>query len=338
MTNFMINRVKTCKKNLIGQLILLLVGIYGFMPSTSYANVQCVITRPGEIRTYPVVIYNIDIPGTSKELSLRGTRMDCVFNKPTDKTGKIIFEIDPTAPKNTVYPEAIDTNLAGIGIKYAIGGNAACTMKPNTTTITCDVKFNEKLVHFVIYRNFFMTAAIQNFGYFNIPQGNITYYLEEDGATNAQSLPMLLDATQGFVSKNACTLNTPTVNFNLGEHQQNTFRGIGSTGQEKTQPIILSCHPKTKYSLTVNGDDAGKPGVIKLTQEPGVASGIGVQLLTAKDNQPILLATKTEIGTSAAKGTDLEVTINITARYYQTDTQITPGKANASATFTVTYQ
>ncbi|HDL7824297.1 TPA: spore coat protein U domain-containing protein [Yersinia enterocolitica] len=184
---------------------------------------------------------------------------------------------------------------------------------------------------------FFKTAVIQEFGAINIPQGYIKYYLEADGPATAKNLPGILDAATGIVSKNGCTLTTPTINFNLGEHQQNSFNRIGATGREVTQPIILACNPTTKYSLSINGDDGGAPGVIKLTQEPGAASGIGVQLLTAKDNQPVNLTIPKEMGISAYSNNVTE-TIDITARYYQTETKVTPGSANASATFTMTYQ
>ncbi|HDL6960994.1 TPA: spore coat protein U domain-containing protein [Yersinia enterocolitica] len=210
----------------------------------------------------------------------------------------------------------------------------------DATKIACTINPTPKVqrVHFVIRRNFFKTAPIQEFGTINIPQGNIKYYLENDGSANAKNLPGILDAASGVVSKNGCTLDTPNLNFDLGEHQQKEFSAVGNIGREITQQIILSCHPITKYSLTVNGDDAGKPGVIKLTQEPGVATGVGVQLLAGKNKDPVVLGSAKEMGISASTGTDLKQTIDITARYYQTDTTITPGIANASATFTMTYQ
>ncbi|WP_261372455.1 fimbrial protein [Yersinia aldovae] len=140
------------------------------------------------------------------------------------------------------------------------------------------------------------------------------------------------------ITANSCTLDTPNLNFSLGEHQQQAFSAVGSTGREITQQIMLSCHPKTQYSLTVNGDAAGAPGVIKLTQQSGMARGIGVQLLAGKNKDPVVLATATAMGTSAGAGTNLQETIDITARYYQTENTVTPGTANATATFTMTYQ
>ncbi|WP_261373949.1 fimbrial protein [Yersinia aldovae] len=312
------------------------------MPTISYANIQCDIDKlkPTEVRVTPITIYSTDLPGTSKNMYARGIRLDCSLANPQQNFGRLVFEMDPAARINAAYPEAFDTNLAGVGIKFEVTGNpGVCTML-DTTKIVCTINPTPKVqrVHFVIRRNLFKTAPIQEFGPINIPQGYIKYYLENDGPGNAKNLPGILDAASGIVNKNGCTLDTPNLNFNLGEHQQNTFKGIGNTGQEITQPIILSCNPKTKYSLKVNDTSTGVPGVIKLTQEPGVATGIGVQLLAGKNRVPVVLGSAQEMGTSMAGSKDSEQTIDITARYYQTDTTITPGKANASATFTVTYE
>ncbi|CNH56986.1 putative fimbrial subunit [Yersinia aldovae] len=333
----MLHRVKTHKYTLAGKLILLLAGLYGFIPASSYASVECKVTNAGDIWTYPVLIYSTDKPGISKDMYVRGPRIKCTVTPPQEKMGKLMFKIEPSGSYNATYPDVFNTNLAGVGIKHVVAKSPNCKLS-SPTLITCDIKLKEHEIHFLIRKLFYKTAAIQEFGTINIPQGHIKYYLEEDGPDTAKDLPGLLEAKSVLVSKNGCTLNTPDLNFNLGKHQQNTFKGMGSTGQEITQPIILSCNPKTKYSLTVNGDDAGKPGVITLAQEPGAAKGIGVQLLTEKDNQPIILGSAKEMGTTASSGTNLQETIDITARYYQTENTITPGSANASATFTMTYE
>ena len=337
MINLMLNRINTRKYSVAGKLILLLAGVYGFIPASSYADVQCDISSPGDIRINPVTIYNSDPVTTERQLYARGSRMNCTFTPQQEKMGKLIFELDPAAASNTTYPDAFNTNLAGVGLKFAITGNPACAIE-DITKIACNIKLKNQQVHFVILRLFFKTDLQQEFGTINIPQGNIKYYLEQDGPATAKDLPGILGAATGVINKNGCTLKTPNLDFDLGKHQQNSFKGIGSTGREITQPIILSCNPKTKYFLSVNGDDAGALGVIKLSQALGMASGIGVQLLTAKDNQPIILTATKEMGTSAIGSKDSEQTIGITARYYQTDTTITPGIANASATFTMTYE
>ncbi|HDL8471371.1 TPA: spore coat protein U domain-containing protein [Yersinia enterocolitica] len=166
---------------------------------------------------------------------------------------------------------------------------------------------------------------------------DVSYY-DKDDESNKKNLSTINWPLTVSATTYGCTLNTPNLNFDLGEHQQKTFSAVGSLGREITQSIILSCHPSTKYFLSVNGDDAGKPGVIKLTQEPGVASGIGVQLLTGKSKESVVLGSAKEMGTSATGSKDSEQAIDITARYYQIADKVTPGSANASATFTMTYQ
>ncbi|HDL6508630.1 TPA: type 1 fimbrial protein [Yersinia enterocolitica] len=136
----------------------------------------------------------------------------------------------------------------------------------------------------------------------------------------------------------SCSLNTSNINFDLGKQKLTDFTRIGSTnGWSDTKRIELSCPPDIKYFLQVDGiAEPNHPGVLKLTQEPGAASGVGVQLLA--NNKEIKIRETKEMGISASSGTNLQEEIDITARYYQTENKVTPGSANASATFTLTYQ
>ncbi|ATX62946.1 hypothetical protein LC20_08465 [Yersinia hibernica] len=59
--------------------------------------------------------------------------------------------------------------------------------------------------------------------------------------------------------------------------------------------------------------------------------------MTGKNKDPVVFGQPKQMGVVAYNINTLE-TIDITARYYQTENSITPGKANASATFTMTYQ
>ncbi|HDM8289940.1 TPA: type 1 fimbrial protein [Yersinia enterocolitica] len=137
-----------------------------------------------------------------------------------------------------------------------------------------------------------------------------------------------------------CSLNTSNINFDLGKQKITDFTRIGSTnGWSDTKRIELNCPPDIKYFLQIDGiAEPNPPGVLKLTQEPGAASGVGVQLLTGKNNDPVVFGQPKQMGTSARSGTNLQEEIDITARYYQIADKVTPGSANASATFTLTYQ
>ncbi|HEK6320219.1 TPA: type 1 fimbrial protein [Yersinia enterocolitica] len=136
----------------------------------------------------------------------------------------------------------------------------------------------------------------------------------------------------------SCSVNTSNINFDLGKQKLTDFTHIGSTnGWSDTKRIELSCPPDIKYFLQIDGiAEPNQPGVIKLSPEPGAASGVGVQLLA--NNKEIEIGKTKEMGISASSGTNLQEEIDITARYYQTADKVTPGSANASATFTLTYQ
>ncbi|HDQ4770274.1 TPA: type 1 fimbrial protein [Yersinia enterocolitica] len=137
----------------------------------------------------------------------------------------------------------------------------------------------------------------------------------------------------------SCSLNTSNINFDLGEQKQEYFTGVGATTRGNTQHITLTCDTNIKYSLQVDGiAEPNRPGVLKLTRELGAASGVGVQLLTGKNNEPVVFGQPKQMGISASSGTNLQEEIDITAQYYQIADKVTPGSANASATFTLTYQ
>ncbi|HFF1620684.1 TPA: fimbrial protein [Yersinia enterocolitica] len=137
----------------------------------------------------------------------------------------------------------------------------------------------------------------------------------------------------------SCSLNTNNINFYLGEQKQEYFTSVGATTRGNTQHITLTCDTNIKYSLQVDGiAESNQPGVLKLSPEPGAASGVGVQLLTGKNNDPVVFGQPKQMGISASSGTNLPEKIDITARYYQIADKVTPGSANASATFTLTYQ
>ncbi|HDL7837373.1 TPA: fimbrial protein [Yersinia enterocolitica] len=181
--------------------------------------------------------------------------------------------------------------------------------------------------------NNFDTGLVNDF-----PKFNFTYYVQNQGEKTAKTLTYMSFLQNGVtLTKAGCELTRPDINFNLGAQQQKDFTSIGSKGRDNTQKIALTCDPNTKYFLQIDGiAEPNHPGVLKLTPDSGAASGVGVQLLA--NNKEIEIGKTKEMGTSASSGTNLPEKIDITARYYQTADKVTPGSANASATFTLTYQ
>lgn len=156
---------------------------------------------------------------------------------------------------------------------------------------------------------------------------------------NNQSTWQVPESTFQFINfsvrSTGCSVNNSAISVNMGSIKKSAFSGIDSwpaSTNTKDIDIALSCTAGTKVSLRVDGTaENSAKGILKLSAVPGAASGVGIQLLY--NNSPLALASLLPIGTA---GTTM--TIPLQARYYQTQSTVTPGAANSYATFTMTYQ
>ncbi|WP_423061470.1 fimbrial protein [Citrobacter portucalensis] len=144
------------------------------------------------------------------------------------------------------------------------------------------------------------------------------------------------------IASESCSVTTNPVNVALGKHDKGEFNGTGSGTSWQTFNIGLNCSKSARINMridaTADGDAAGVPGVIKLDSNPVNASGVGVQLEYFDENnspQSVQLGQEQYYGASASEGDKL---IQLQARYYQTTQTIIPGKADATATFTLSYK
>ncbi|CAI2418915.1 fimbrial protein [Serratia liquefaciens] len=135
----------------------------------------------------------------------------------------------------------------------------------------------------------------------------------------------------------ACSLNSTSINVPLGDVLDIKFTAIGTTVGDKSFDVGLTCDKDARINVALAGtqnSDTTDTSVLALTNtgQAGTAGGMGVQLLYGgtplKINNNIVL--KTTPGG--------QETLQFTARYYQTNKVVTPGKANSSATLNITYQ
>ncbi|CNI08506.1 putative fimbrial subunit [Yersinia massiliensis] len=259
----------------------------------------------------------------------------------------VVFELTSDTPSIPNSPDIYPTNLRGIGIKFRSNLISASSCRngtpiqgitPSRFDFYCNYRNSTNIhrndsIHLVKLNDNYDVGTI------DIPTIlKVRYRGESSYSAQYKTLDNVFQATGSVtIVRNSCTLDSNRLDFNLGKNQQNDFKGIGSIGNSITKKISLTCDPDTHYSLKVNGVQEGNhPGVIKLTSEAGVATGVGVQLLA--DGQPVEFGKAKQMGTSAPSGNDIKATIDITAQYYQTAPSVTAGPANASATFTMTYQ
>lgn len=138
----------------------------------------------------------------------------------------------------------------------------------------------------------------------------------------------------------ACSIKTPSLTFPIGDilaSQFGTTVGTIPAGGQNTQNLGLDCDANANINVSLSGTqnpDVTTDSVLALTGQGNsdVAKGVGVQLLY--NNTPLKLNNNIVL----KKSTGGQETFPIVARYYQTKTSVTTGKANASATLNLTYQ
>lgn len=194
----------------------------------------------------------------------------------------------------------------------------------------------------------------------NLPQVRIAV---DDGSGPLQLA--ILDFTGG-ATISAPTCLTRDVAVTLGQHGMSEFTGVGSTTSWVDFSIpLFGCPPmsgnvtaSTPFVMTSTICPAGaacarlnkidyrldpntavvdaSQGKMGLAQEGGMsATGIAVQV--GQNLTPIVLQTVQDSGVNPGS-TGGSYSIDLQARYIQIAPTVTPGPANASAMFTITYQ
>ncbi|OJC83759.1 hypothetical protein AXW45_04400 [Yersinia ruckeri] len=244
------------------------------------------------------------------------------------------------------YDDLYQTEVDGIGVRYSFEPSPHCTPDPfdplrghcNLVGIKDNKRYLSPKVSLVQY------DKVQG-----SPEGPVItddlvrLYAKIDNDVEYWMGSMPFKYQNFKYKRYGCTMNTPSVKLSFGTVQASKFSGVKSTSQPSTaDKIYLNCDPDTSYFLTIQGKSvASHPDILELDQTSGHASGIGVQLEagdSSKDYQNMKLNEETYMHKTDDNGLTTDRHIDIRARYFQTENKITPGTANASATFTITYQ
>ncbi|CAJ0865335.1 hypothetical protein R20233_01220 [Ralstonia sp. LMG 32965] len=238
------------------------------------------------------------------------------------------------------------TNVKGIG--YAIGGEfPACrtrvywvsgrnTENPNQEMM-CSINgmFEAQPMSARLYIQFYKTAEETGTGRVT-PRDMVAFVLKNNSTTWTSPVSYL--SINGFqVNEASCTLGSKSINVDMGNIHVRAFGGPGSwptDGNTRAFSIPLQCPGGVAVSFQIDGN-AKDParGLLNLSADASAAKGIALQVLY--DDQPLTLGSRVKWQTTSADG---NYAIPLKARYLQTDASVTPGVANAAATFTVSYQ
>lgn len=244
---------------------------------------------------------------------------------------------------NNIY----STNIPGIGIRlYREAFNATnfSGYYPYTAPVPgTNIRLGEG--YFVVE----IVKTAENTGSGTLVPGQYsTYY-----AGNRSDRPFLTSTVYGnaiTIASSSCewrgninkAVTLPTVT-------KSGFTGVGSTQGEQSFDLNILCNggenptgyeEKNLISLSFDYQTEGTNTQVLRNLEPNAtkANGVGVQLLWNYNNQNrvIGLGDKLELGTVKSNQT-IEYNVPLTARYYQTNANVTAGKVRAMATVTIEY-
>lgn len=144
----------------------------------------------------------------------------------------------------------------------------------------------------------------------------------------------------GEIIDAGCTVvNTPSnpLEVKLGKVARTSFTQAGDTAAATGFTIQLKDCPATVGTASVKFDGtsvAGDNSVLALTQGPGVATGVGIQL---SDDANTVLPLFTPSKAYPLQSGSAINNLDFVARYIATSSTVTVGPANSMASFTINY-
>ncbi|WP_058912081.1 fimbrial protein [Entomohabitans teleogrylli] len=237
-----------------------------------------------------------------------------------------------------------NTNLAGVG--FILEGDAKMSSDPWTGWK--GITSSNEVTIAKLPNRFLQRPAIGNRAKIKfIKTGNITSgilsgdvgkFFAGTRENNAWSNEVPITFSSGSISQVACSVVVPVIPVELNNHAKSEFSGVGSGTQWQNFTIDLQCNVGTKVNIRFEGnaDPVNVPGVLKLDSASGdmAATGVGVQIYYRPDDSAVVFGDTKYYAQAIEERTGIQMK----ARYYQTKNTITPGVANATATFTLSFK
>jgi len=252
----------------------------------------------------------------------------------------IITKSDVHDLGNKVY----STNVKGIGLRFKRGGEIQ-QVYPTTIEVNGGINGTDySLANSTFTLELIKTEAITGSG--TIASGQYTSYDWDQGNN-----PMLTTS----ISANSLTIVSPSCLISSGKNQtvelgsirRSDLTGVGSFAASKKFDIQLQCNGGvtvnnfTNVKITFDGTLAegtnAHQGVLQnLHSGRDVAQGIGVQILTRDDMQPLKLKTANSLG-KLNDQTSHTFNLGYLARFYQYQKHTTAGEVRSYMTFNIDY-
>ncbi len=333
-------------------LTVALLFIKILLPAEAAASINCINNGGGN---YSVnggdITWGSDVPVGTNTVKYdqavgNGYYIDC--NSPDVNADRDIFlTLKVDSPAVPGYPGVYQTNVPGIGVKYLFSISQPM-LSPHFCELPSDSIIPAGSLRFRCHIMMYGTpkagigASVQfvkigpvdaSTVISSIPSVRVT--LEYNSIAGFFPMPNMYSGAANtpvnITGGKTCVVTTPNINVPMGRISTRDFTGVGSHAGERDVILEVDCLKSPLMSIALYGQ-AQDPTTLAVT---GGATGVGIQVLV--DNQVVQLGPNIphDLGFGAASGIRQ---VYLGARYIQTLPKITPGTANATATFSMTYR
>lgn len=270
-----------------------------------------------------------------KSVAVAFSDMNIALATSCSGTSSLSSTFEKPFPLSILGNRIYNTNIEGIGVRINIQGKALLSV-PGTINIAAGANIygSDVLVIQMIKTSNALQSGILESGRY------------AQWAYSGVSIPKHVLNLTGSVTVTAptCTWITQADRLiNLATVSTAMFAGIGSTAAEQAFQLDLNCNGGPGGTVSLVFDFMSRPENSAIIQNTSLAAqkaqGIDLQLLsTAQGSQNVISkGAKLSLAKLAANQTQT-LNVPLTARYYQSDAQISAGEVRGQITVTVEYQ
>ncbi len=315
----------------------------GLLLCASPARAACYVTKGYVEKVVNMTIGRVVIPndaavGTVFKQQLFPLPLSGTTKKPwTCMKGGMVKGVMQQGTPVPGYDHVYTTAVPGVGIRLSrYFDNTAVNYYPHERSTDSDFSVFNAASRFQV--ELFKTAPVTGNG--PLAQGTYTQYYSVADTKSVLTTNLLGEGITIITPSCSVDLGSRNILVQFGRVPKDGFKGRGSTTAERKFSIKLNCKAGQNAQNTVylrmdaKQDPSNEQGVLQPTRGvPNLATGVGIQVVDEK-NVPVKFGEEALVGTSR----NGDYVLNYTARYFQTGNQVTPGRADGTATFSIEYK
>ncbi|WP_109394610.1 fimbrial protein [Proteus terrae] len=156
---------------------------------------------------------------------------------------------------------------------------------------------------------------------------------------------------KGLIYSSSCSIdindtNSPNANILMGRYPTSAFDGKdsevgGENGNGKIEITLENCPPVGKVTLKLNGKaDSSSDQTLALDNPTSsdTAKNIGIRIYNIKDMSKPLVINGSKTESIDVEGADTSWNVEFVAKYISIASTVSPGQADATLNYTITYQ